>query len=452
MPSRSTDLNPFLHAPIPRVFVATAVPMVMVMAMGGLLNVVDAAFLGHFVGADALTAVGLGFPAMMIIVALSTLVSGGMSSLLARHLGAGEREAASKVVARSHGLALLVALLLMIAYLLFGPWLVARAAGGAEGARQMAQSYLLIVIAACPIQFLLGVHADIWRSEGRMGLVAVLSILVTLANAGLNYVLIVILDLGVAGSAWGTVLAQSLGLCILLGLRAGTRGVLPLRALTRYSWSGRWAPILILGAPLSLGYVGIAVVAATVVAALRMTAGPDYGDLVAAHGIVTRILGLTYLPLMAVALATQSVVGNNFGAGVHHRADATLRLALAVSLAYCLMVAVVLQAAGGGIGRGFVEDPGVILKVGEILRPTMAAYLFTGPVLVLALYFQAIGRPGRTGVLTLLKPFMLTPVLIIAFAGLGGSQALWLAFPVADMAIAIVAAGMLLESIIASCH
>ncbi|MDA3888954.1 MAG: MATE family efflux transporter, partial [Allgaiera sp.] len=86
-----------------RLFLSNALPMIVVMSMGGLLNLVDAAFLGHFVGADALAAVSIVFPAVMISIALSTLVNGGMSSLLARHLGAGERDQAAAVFARAHG-------------------------------------------------------------------------------------------------------------------------------------------------------------------------------------------------------------------------------------------------------------------------------------------------------------------------------------------------------------
>lgn len=66
----------------------------MPMLMNGLLTVVDAAFLGHFVGADALTAVSVVFPVIMITIALATLVGGGMSSHIARHLGASKHREA----------------------------------------------------------------------------------------------------------------------------------------------------------------------------------------------------------------------------------------------------------------------------------------------------------------------------------------------------------------------
>lgn len=71
-------VNPFLTQPIGRVFLSNAVPMAVVMSTGGLLNVVDGIFVGRFVGADALAAISLAFPVVMVLTALTTLVGGGM--------------------------------------------------------------------------------------------------------------------------------------------------------------------------------------------------------------------------------------------------------------------------------------------------------------------------------------------------------------------------------------
>ena len=94
------------------------------------------------------------------------------------------------------------------------------------------------------------------------------------------------------------------------------------------------------------------------------------------------------------------------------------------------------------IGGVFVTDHDVTAQVGKILVPMLSLYLFTGPVLVLALYFQAIGRSGRTAALTLVKPFALSPVLLAALGLAIGAKAIWFAFPIADAIIVAVAIGM----------
>ena len=446
MSSRNASENRFLTASPGRLFVANAVPMMVIMVMNGLLTLVDAAFLGHFVGAEALAAVSVVFPIVMITIALSTLVSGGMSSLLARHLGAGRHDAAAAVFAQAHGLALFVSLVLIAAFGLAGAAITGQLSGPQPAIAQAAHTYLAILILAVPVQLLLGVHADAWRNEGYAGLMAVMSVGVTLANVGLDHLLIARLDLGVAGSAWGTAIAQGLGLALVVGLRLRGRGVLSMSALARARWIGGWRDLLALGAPVSLSFVGIALVSATVITTLRLTAGAGYLDTVAAYGVVTRIFSVTFLPLMAIALATQSIVGNNVGAQLYRRSDAALRLALIVSGAYGLLVELTLLAMSGWIGRGFVIDAPVVHQVGTILRPMVSLYLCAGPILVLALYFQAVGQPGRTAALTLIKPFVLSPALVTTLGGVFGTQAIWFAFPLSDAVMIAIALGLALVS------
>jgi len=447
MSSRHASENRFLTAPTGRLFLAQALPMMVVMSMSGLLTVVDAAFLGHFVGADALAAISLVFPALMATIALSTLVSGGMSSLFARSLGAGRRDEAAAVFARAHGLALCIALLLVAAFFIGGDAAIGRLAGGQQPIAAMAWTFLAITVCASPVQFLLGLHADAWRNEGRAGLMASMSVGVTIANIALNYVLIVGFGLGVAGSALGTALAQALGLFLLIVQRLRGDGFVSLASLRRNAWTGGWRSILVLGAPVSLSFIGIALVSATVIATLRLTSGTAYADTIAAYGIVTRIFSFTFLPLMALALAMQSIVGNNVGAGLYLRSDHVLRLALGLAFAYCAAVEAVLLSGSHFVGVAFIGDPAVVAEVATILQPMISLYLFTGPILVLALYFQAVGQPARTAALTLAKPFLLSPVLVVALGLAWGAPTLWLAYPVADGLVLVLASAIAIVSL-----
>ena len=439
MSSRDAPENRFLTAPIARVFIAQAVPMMLVMTMGGLQNIVDAVFLGRFVGTGALAAVSVIFPVLMTIIALSTLVSGGMSSLLARALGAGDMDRAGSVFAGAHGLGLCIALFLNLAFAAFGTLAIVFLSDGEIAIAAMARTYLGITVVATPLQFLLAVHSDAWRNEGRASLIAMLSVGVTLANIALTYVLIVWADLGVAGSALGTVAAQGLGFTLLVGLRLAGGGTMRPGTLLRHSWLKNWLQILPLGAPMCLSFIGIALVSAIVVGTLRVAAGEAFAETVAAYGIVTRIMTFTYLPFMAISFAMQAVVGNNVGAQLYTRSDATLRLAAVVAFVYGLAIEAVLMGLGARIGWLFADDPAVVAAVGSIVPRMMMLYLFTGPVLVLAIYFQAVGQPLRTAALTLAKPFLLSPVLVITLGSRFGTPVVWYAFPLGDALVVAIA-------------
>ncbi|MCA0922177.1 MATE family efflux transporter [Pseudooceanicola nanhaiensis] len=441
-PALMSPENSFLTRPLGRLFLSNALPMAVVMSTGGLLNVIDGIFVGRVIGVQALAAVTLAFPVVMLLTALTTLTGGGMSSLLARHLGAGARGPAAEVFAGGHGLALSLSVGLSAVALPLGPAVLEALAGGDAAVARLAGSYLLILILGAPLQFGLGLHADALRCEGRAGQIALLSVLVNLLNIGANYVAIILLGLGVAGSALGTVVAQAIGLALLLGLRASDPALLPLAMLRQTSWWEGWGRILSLGLPLCLSFVGIALVARTALHVINATA-PDSAPYIAAYGVVTRLLGLAFLPQMAIALTTQSITGNNAGAGRMDRATAALRLALASAALWCLCVSLAGVFAGRPLGALFSNDPEVIAAVATILRPMTALYVITGPVLVLALHYQALGHPLRTAVLTLAKPWLLTPALLIILGNTSGVDGLWFAFPMADAILLVLALTLL---------
>ena len=257
--SRSST-NAFTHGPLGAIYLKTALPIIFVMAMDGLLSVVDALFLGHYVGPDALAAVTLMFPIYMLIIALSTLVSNGMSSELARQLGAQDISRARSVFAGAHGMALGLGGGLILLFVPLGRPMTLLAAGGSEDLAQMGFDYLRITVFFSPLLFILSVNANALRNEGRVGFMAAVGLLVSLANIAFNYILIAHLGMGVAGSAYGTAAAQALALGIVLGFRIWGQTSLRPRTLRTHSLAGHWGRILALGAPQSLNFLGLAII------------------------------------------------------------------------------------------------------------------------------------------------------------------------------------------------
>lgn len=104
--------------------------------------------------------------------------------------------------------------------------------------------YLHITVLASPLIFVLSVNSDALRNEGLVIFMATMSLLVSLSNMGFNYVLIGLLDMGVAGSAYGTAMAQALALGITLTFRTfGDTGLRP-SALWHHSPLSGWGCIL----------------------------------------------------------------------------------------------------------------------------------------------------------------------------------------------------------------
>ncbi len=425
--------NTFLDGRLASVYFRTALPIIFVMGMNGLLTVADALFLGFYVGPDALAAVTLMFPVYMMIVALSTLVSSGMSSLLARHLGGNRVAEARAVFAGAHGLALVVGGALVVLFLLVGRQIAHLAAGGSDDLARMGLVYLRITVMSSPLLFVLSVNVDALRNEGRVVFMAAMSLLVSLANIGFNYLLIACLEMGVAGSALGTALAQSLALGIIVAFRVRGATVLRPSAILEHGSKVTWSRILALGAPQSLNFIGIALGSAAVMVALQLVDSPTYESTVSAYGIITRVMTFAFLPLLGLSQAMQTITGNNYGAGLWRRSNRSVKFAVAVAFVYCGTIQVAMSVFAARIGRAFVSDPAVIGEVARILPVMVAMFLATGPLMMVAGYFQAIGDAGRAALLGLSKPYLFAMPLTLILSATIGEAGIWRAGPLAEL-------------------
>lgn len=424
--------NRFLNGPLGPIYARTALPIIFVMSMNGCLTVADALFLGHFVGPEALAAVTLMFPAYMLIVALSTLVASGMSSRLARHLGAGHIAAAQADYAGAHGLALTISFGLMMLFALFGGAATALAADGNALLAGMGHTYLQITVGCTPLMFILSVNSDALRNEGRAGMMALMSLLVSLANIAFNYLLIAHWQMGVAGSAIGTACAQLVALGLILTYRLRGQTALHPAALIEHSLFAGWGRMLALGAPQSLGFIGLALGSAAIMTALQWVATESYAQVVSAYGVITRVMTFVYLPLLGLSHAMQSITGNLFGADQRARVRQSLRLAVTCALLYCAGMQAGMTFGAEAIGALFVSDGVVIAEVARILPVIVTLFVLSGPLMMVAMHFQAIGDAPRAALLSLAKPYTFAIPLTFALAGTLGEPGIWRAGPVAE--------------------
>lgn len=432
----STTTNMFLHGGLGRLFVRTASPIMLIMLINGLYVLVDAWLLGVYVGASALSAVTLIFPMMMMLFALQTLVSNGMASILARELGAGRREDARSTFTGAHVLALGVVIVLWALYGLFGTRLVAAAAPGAPEVASNATLFMTVTIAFAPVGFFLSLNIDALRCEGRLGFMTVVTVSATLLNILFNWLLMAVLKWGVVGSAAGTMLAQLFCLAMVLLYRYRAPGML---TLSRPGPVREWRQMLALGAPTSLGLLGISLTSAAIIFNLHLWAGTNYVATIAAYGIVTRILTFAYLPMMAINIASQTICGNNYGARMMGRSNASLKIALGSATIYCGLVQAICYAFSSHFGEVFANDPVIVAETAHILPWTTAVYLLCGMPVVLSGYFQAIGDAPKAVIFGLSRTYLFSIPLIFILPYFFGEQGIWMGAPAADIGMLVLA-------------
>lgn len=395
-------------------------------------------------GTGALAGMALVFPVFMMMQMLSAgAVGGGISSAIARAIGAGRREDADALVLHAVVINLALGLAFSALVIGFGPALY-RALGGEGESLAAALRYSDVVFAGIVLVWLMNGFASAIRGTGNM-LVPALAICLGVALlVPLSPVLIFGLGplpgFGIAGAGLAVLATTALTAAVLGWYLLSGRAVLRPRW-ARLRWAF-FADILKVGAVGSLSTLQTTLTIALTTALVGAAAGPEA---IAGYGTGGRLEYLLVPLVFGLGAPLVALVGTNIGAG--HR-DRALRIALTGgAVAFLLCEAVGVAAAiwpGAWLGL-FGDDPRMLETGSAYLRIVGPTYGFFG--LGLSLYFASQGA-GRLA-WPLLAGFLR---LVIAVAGgwaalhLTGSLA-WL---FAALAVALLVYGVTLAVAVGS--
>ncbi len=285
---------------------ALAAPTFATLVSEPLLLLADSAIVGHL-GTEQLAGLGIAGNVLGVLVGLSIFLAYGTTGSVARRLGAGDRVGALTAGFDGMVLAVLVGVLLagLLEAVLVG---VIGLYDVSPGVADQAQTYLRIAALGLPGVLLTLASTGVLRGlqDTRTPLYVVIA--TNLANIGLNLLLVYGLGLGIAGSALGSLLAQSSAAVVLAAVvvRGMRRNHAPLElrpgGVLHAARTGVW--LVLRTAALQAGITLTTVVAA----GLGVVA-------LAAHQVSMSIWTLLAFALDAIAIAGQAIIGRNLGAG-----------------------------------------------------------------------------------------------------------------------------------------
>ena len=378
-----------LTGPILATIVRLSLPNVALIGAQAAVNVAEAYFVGRL-GTDALAGVTLVFPIIMLMTLMSAgAMGGGISSAVARALGA-HRQADAEALAWH---ALLIALALgvgfTVAALVFGPALY-RSLGGRDAALANALGYSNIVFGGAVFVWLSNSLASVLRGSGDMRSPAIVMVAGACIMIPLSPLLIFgagpLPGLGIKGAALAFVAYNFAG-SVVLGWRIlGGRTLVALRPCA-VAWR-HFAQILKVGVP-------ACVHAALVNTAVALTTG-----FVGAHGVValagygigTRLEYLQIPIVFGLGATLVAMVGTNVGAGQLERAR---RIALTGGIfagAICGGIGVIVALAPWLWAGMFTDDAAVLAVSTQYFHVVGPAYAFLGLGMALYFSFQGTGR------------------------------------------------------------
>jgi len=388
-----------------RALMSLAAPLFLNSGVQALLNLTDTWFLGR-ISTDATAAVGAVYWFVIVLLLVLGGVGLAVQTLVAQAFGAGRRQEAAQAAWSGLWAALLMSPLFLLAGL-GGAWLL-RPFGLPPGVESLALEYWFPRMSGATAGVALWAVSSFFNGIGRTGVTLALMLAVGLVNAVLNQVLAFGLDLGVAGIAWATTVAQVGGVLLGLGFFLGSR--VHADYASRLAW--RPSPLemrraLLLGLPMGLlpaaDLVGMALFQLMQVG-LGTVAG-------AATQIVVMLTSLAYMPAVGIASAGTTLVGQSIGAGDRDWARKVGNAAIKVNLGYMGLVSLLLAAAGPWLLPLFVSasDPQAeaVVAMGRVLIWIAAAYqVFDGLNLGAAFALRGAGDVRLPALLVVLVSWL----------------------------------------------
>lgn len=179
----------------------------MLSVLGGTINVFfDSILVGQRMGYSGLAAISLCMPLSLLMYTLGALIGTGSAIAAARRIGAGQDDASQRIYNTANLSLLLLGLLLTFIGVFFIDVIVDLICKSPD-LYDMVRQYSLILFYGCGFKLLLYIPFNFLRLDGRNKGVAFIMLLMTGMNIVLDWVFLFVLDMGIGGAAWASVIA-----------------------------------------------------------------------------------------------------------------------------------------------------------------------------------------------------------------------------------------------------
>ena len=414
------------RGPISRSLILFALPMMAGNLLQQFYNIADTLIVGRVLGANALAAVGSAYTLMTFLTSIFLGLSMGSGALFSIYRGRGDEVTLRKGVAHAFALILLITLALNAVVYAFLEPILAFLRVPAEVIDGM-RSYLLIIFAGLIATSLYNYLSCLLRALGNSTAPLIFLAASALLNVGLDLLFVAVLNMGIAGAAWATVIAQYVsGLGLLIFVLSKCKDIIPKRNELRYDRA--ILRQIVSMSSLTCAQQSVMNFGILMVQGLVNSFGPT---VMAAFAAAVKIDSFAYLPVQDFGNAYSTFIAQNYGAGNSARIREGTKRAFILSGSFSLIISTLVFALAAPLMRVFVGagEAAVVAAGVKYLRIEGAFYCGIGFLFLLYGYFRAVCRPAMSVVLTVIS-LGTRVALAYALAPLMGEAGVWLAIPI----------------------
>lgn len=419
-----------------------AMPGIIAMTAMSLYNMVDSIFIGHGVGALALSGLTVAKPFMDICAAFGTLVGVGASSLVAIKLGEKDYRSANDILANVILLNVLLGALVMVIGLY---WLdpILYAFGASDETIVYAHEYMEIILLGNIITHIYYGLNSMLRSVGHPRISMYATILAVSLNVVLDPIFIFVLDMGVRGAALATIISQIVSVIVEMIIFLNPKEVIHFH---RGIWRLR-RDITLRALGIGLAPFLMHMASCFVVIVLNNQLKRYGGDMaIATFGMTNRFMFFFTMIVMGIQQGMQPIVGYNYGANLKDRMLRAFKLS--VFCATCVMGVLWLFGVAWpeGFIRLFTHDEMLIAQSVAPARIMLCVMFAIGFPMITGNFYTSIGMAPKAIFLSLTRqilfliPLIICLPLLFEYIGWTAIWGVWWALPISDSLSVITAA------------
>lgn len=415
-----------------RAIVKLAIPATLALLAKAVYNIVDTAYIGLLDSDTALAAVGVTLPLLLIFVSVENIFAAGAAVLAGRQLGADDKNGAnttiSTVIAASAG----VGMALCLGGMLFMEPLL-RLFGASDTVLPLAKDYAFWMFVAA----LFNLPAQCFNCAARAESSVKITTVAVVTGAAINILLDPIfmfdwgLGLGVKGASLATTLSQFVTLAILIWFYWSGRSVIKVSLHHVKPTLKLFKEVILIGIPTAV--IQICLAAATSMTNIAAAALPDSDLIIAAYGVVQRLILIGCYIVMGLMQGYQPVASFAFGAQNRERFLDSARFSIKATLLLTILVEAVYIALASPLIMLFNRNPAVVSYGSRLLISQVLLYPAFGMCYMMTITYQTIGAARYGLFLSTIRQGLFYIPAILTLPGIFGISGIYLSQPLADV-------------------
>lgn len=428
MKQKNNKIELLGSAPISQSLILLGIPIMIGMLINAFYNIVDAYFVGKL-GESAMAAISIVFPIGQVVVGLGLMFGNGAASYLSRLLGKDDKKTANQVASVAIYSSVFIGLIFIIITLVFMKYIL-KYLGATSTIIPYALPYAKIYILSCVFNIFNVTMNNIVASEGSSKTAMLALLLGAIANIFLDPIFIYYFKFSVIGAAVATAISQFISTLVYI--------IYILKKESYFSFSIRnfhptkeiFFEILKIGIP-TLTFQFLTSLS---IALININAA-NYGDtVIAAMGVVTRIISMCTLVVFGFLKGFQPIAGFSYGAKNFDRLNKSIKISILWSTTFCIVTGLITIIFSKQIVSQFANGNNIMISLGQksLIANSLSFFLF-GFYTVYSSLFLALGKGCKGFLLGACRQgICFVPVILILPTLLGIDGILYVQ-PIADI-------------------